>query len=348
MDPFWKLRLFLLPLVFAGYSGSSKSLAEEKAEVVKLEGYDFSFPAMGSTMSFSAYSSSEVRVTQAFEEARSEVERLSAMMTDYVPTSELSRLHGSSQEQRLSDDLFRVLSAAEDWYRISDGGFDVSIGSLTRMWRSARKHDKIPEASEVKQACEHAGWQHVRLDRSARTLRIDDPDVRLDLGGIAVGYIVDRAYEVLLRHGMDRCLINAGGDIRCGRSPPQRPGWKIEVASLKRSGPAFRRVYLSNAAITTSGDLWQYIEIDGIRRSHIVDPRTGYGIPGPTSLTLVATTCLEADAGATALCLMSTNERTKLLSEHPDWAILRLTQKADEPSLDVDESPNFPKAIEEE
>ncbi len=125
-----------------------------------------------------------------------------------------------------------------------------------------------------------------------------------------------------------------------------RSGWKIEVASLKRSGPAFRRIHLSNAAVTTSGDLWQFIEIDGIRRSHIVDPRTGYGIPGPTSLTLIAGTCLEADAGATALCMMSQAERAKLLREHPDWAALSLTRKNDDQNLEIDESPNFPKAVD--
>ncbi len=164
----------------------------ENEEAVKLEGYDYSFPSMGSTMSFSAYSPSEALVTNAFGDARREVERLAAMMTDYDATSELSRLHGNLDENRLSEDLFRVLSAAEEWHRISDGGFDVAIGSLTRLWRTARKQEMIPTEDDVTDARSHSGWKHVRLDRPGRTIRIDDPDVRLDLGGIAVGYIVDR------------------------------------------------------------------------------------------------------------------------------------------------------------
>jgi thiamine biosynthesis lipoprotein len=320
--------------------------AEESQPDDGLEGYDFSFPSMGSTVVFSAYSPSEVRITKAFEAAKAEVERLSAILTDYDPSSELSQLHGHSEVNSLSDDLFQVLLAAEDWHRESHGGFDVAIGNLTRLWRAARKRETVPSSEEIRIALQHSGWQHVELNREKKTLRLLDPEVRIDLGGIAAGFIVDRAFEVIQSHGLQRCLINAAGDIRCGAAPPRREGWKIEVASLAKSGPAYRRILLVNASITTSGDLWQSITVDGIRRSHIIDPRIGYGVPGPTSLTLIAESCLDADAGATALCVMSRDQGRTFLEQHSGWSMLRLTKTDRAADTEIEISPNFPKAID--
>jgi thiamine biosynthesis lipoprotein len=131
-----------------------------------------------------------------------------------------------------------------------------------------------------------------------------DPKVRIDCGGIAKGYIIDRAFDCLSEHGLGRCLINAGGDMRLGDPPPGRTGWRVEVAGLAVDQPGLRRLELSRCALATSGDLWQYQLIDGVRRSHIVDPRTGVGVPGPISVTVVAATAVEADAAATALTVM--------------------------------------------
>jgi thiamine biosynthesis lipoprotein len=140
----------------------------------------------------------------------------------------------------------------------------------------------------------------------------------LDLGGIAAGFIVDRAFAILQSHGLKSCLINAGGDIRCGDPPPGREGWRIEVASPQRGGPGWRRIHLANAAITTSGDLWQYSQVDGKRRSHILNPKDGYGVEGPLSITVIASHCLDADAAATALCVMGAEAGYRWIQQHAD------------------------------
>ncbi len=319
-----------------------------------LEGYDFTFPAMGSSVTLSAYSESEKQVTEAFEEVRHEMERLSAIMTDYHPQSELNRLHECPSELNshvsspMSPELFEVLCAAEDWHRQSQGRFDVAIGNLTRLWRNARKSERIPLKNEIDEALKHSGWHLLKLDRQTRQLHFSDSKVRLDLGGIAAGYIVDKGFDILVKHGLDRSLINAGGDIRCGVAPPNRPGWKIEIASIRRGGPPVKRIFLSQAAITTSGDLWQFTTIDGVRRSHILDPKTGEGVIGPMSVSLIASRCIDADAGATALCVMGKRNAFQFVREHSDFKAIWINPKADSDQLEFESTVGFPEGIRDE
>ena len=350
--------------------GTSLSIAQER-EPRKLDGYDLTFPAMGSTISLSAYSDSEAKVEQAFNAVRVEIDRLVAILSDYEPNSELNRLHREATTPKpISRELFEVLMASEQWHARSNGAFDAAIGNLTRLWRESRKRRELPSKLDIAEAVQNSGWNKIQLNRSERTLTLLDPKVRIDLGGIAAGYIVDRAFEVLLAHGLPHSLVNDGGDIRCGDAPPGREGWRIEVASLWSpssdngpprkatfsSGPQaspenrqpplpLRRIYLKNAAITTSGDLWQYIEIDGQRRSHILDPKTGYGIVGPTLVTVIAPTCIEADAAATAVSVLGRERGFALVSQEPSLQAIFASRLSDESPIVVSLTSDFPVGI---
>jgi thiamine biosynthesis lipoprotein len=128
--------------------------------------------------------------------------------------------------------------------------------------------------------------------------------MRLDVSGLATGYIIDRMFEAMVATGTESILINAGGDIRVGKAPPGRDGWRVDVAGLGLNAPLFSTYLVSNCAVTTSGDLYQYVEIDGRRFSHFIDPFSGSPIERRQSVTAFAATALDADAGATALAVM--------------------------------------------
>jgi thiamine biosynthesis lipoprotein len=305
---------------------------------------------MGSAITLSAYSDSEAEVAQAFNAVQLEIDRLVAILSDYEPNSELNRLHReATTPQRVSNELYEVLLASEQWYTRSNGAFDAAIGNLTRLWREARKRREVPSEQEVEEAVLQSGWNKVHLNQNDRTLMLRDPKVRIDLGGIAAGYIVDRAFDILLAHGLSHALVNDGGDIRVGEPPPGREGWRIEVASLSsrssQKSPPLRRIYLRNAAITTSGDLWQFIEIDGQRRSHILDPKTGYGVVGPTMVTVIAPTCIEADVAATAVSVLGCERGFALISELPNLKALYASRLSDDSSIAVQTTEGFPEAI---
>ena len=125
---------------------------------------------------------------------------------------------------------------------------------------------------------------------------------------------------MLRRHGITRALIDAGGDIGLGQPPPDRPGWVIGVAPLERDAPPSRYLWLSCLAIATSGDTWQYVEIDGKRYSHLVDPRTGLGLTDHSSVTVIAPDCITADGLASAVSVLGPEKGLKLIEETPGAA----------------------------
>ena len=337
---------------------SSPGLATEKV----LEGYETTFPAMGSTMSIIAYSTNESQATAAFEEAQREAARLSNIMTDYESDSELNLfVTNAPTPMPLSKDLWNVLISSQVWHDRTNGAFDASVGTLTRLWRAARRAKSHPNPEAIANAMSLCGWQHVQLDSTAQTGTINKQGVKIDLGGIAAGYIIDAAFEVMISHGLTTCLINAGGDIRCGDSPPGRAGWRIEVAPLAakpRTGAnakstitdsqPLRRIYLSNASVVTSGDLWQFSEFDGVRRSHIIDPKTGIGVPGPSVVAVIAKKCVDADAAATAISVMGLQSGMLFASRQSDIEALMVIRDPKTNELQYRVTDDFPSGIFDE
>jgi thiamine biosynthesis lipoprotein len=139
----------------------------------------------------------------------------------------------------------------------------------------------------------------------------------IDLSGLATGYIIDRAFEAMVRRGCPRLLIDIGGDIRVGAAPPGSSGWLVLVAGLGKESPPICSLSLENCAVTTSGDLTQFVEIDGVRYSHLVDPRAGVPLTRRQSVTVLATTAIDADAGATALSVLGMEISSELFETLP-------------------------------
>jgi FAD:protein FMN transferase len=274
---------------------------------VQLDRYETTFPCMGTLVSLQSYAHDADQVRKVFGETRAEIDRLVQIFTDYDQQSEVCQLTQDDHIdtwQMVSPELWDVIKVSDDWYRLSDGAFDASIGRLSVLWRKARKSKSIPTAEEIADARRYCGWNHVELDVAKRSVRIHLAGLKFDFGAVAKGYIIEHAYQQLAMKGLPSSLVRAGGDLRCGAPPPGRDGWTIEIAKIDDSDTSPSRYLLSNAAISSSGDLFQYIEIAGRRRSHVLDPKTGMGVEGPMLVTVIAPTSTEADVSDTAICVM--------------------------------------------
>lgn len=269
-------------------------------------GYEWSFPALGTFVNFRAFHTDRELVEQVFKRGQSRILELEAILSDYNPESETRKLGERAvvAATPVSAELWEMLQASQQWHQKSEGAFDASLGTLTRLWRKHRRVHRVPPAEDLQAALERTGWEHVQLDQESLSVRLHKAGLQFDFGAIGKGYIVDEAFRVLQAGGLKCCLVNISGNIRCGPAPPEREGWRIEVAPLERGGQALRKLVLAECAVATSGDLWQYIEIDGQRRSHILDPRTGMGVLGPISATVIADRATDADAMATVACIL--------------------------------------------
>lgn len=244
-------------------------------------------------------------------------------MSDYKPASELMRLckQAGGAAVEVSPDLFTVLRKAEEIARQTDGAFDVSISPVVKLWRKARRTRTLPDADELKNALARVDFRKIKLEPMRRTVQLLLMGMLLDLGGIAKGYAADAALEVLRGLGFPQALVAAGGDFAVGEAPPGEKGWKIGIAPLKDpEGPPTHWLLLRNAAVSTSGDAEQHVEIDGKRYSHVLDPKTGIGLTGRRSVTVIAPNGLTSDPLATALCVLGQDRALNFLEERPELA----------------------------
>ncbi len=285
--------------------------------------FSFSEPHMGTLFTITFYAPTEKVGKDAAKDAFARVEELNRIMSDYQEDSELMKLcrKAGMGPVPVSDDLLKVLETAQRIAELSDGAFDVSISPVVRLWRKARKTHVLPSKKEIDKALALVDWRKIRLDANGRTVELQLMGMLLDLGGIAKGYAADAALAVLRKHGLPCALVAAGGDIAAGDPPPGAQGWKVGIAPLKDAqGPPRYRLLLKNRSVSTAGDANQYVEIDGKRYSHIVDPKTGLGLVGRRSVTIVAPQGVLADGLDTAICVMGKERGLALLEKLDDVA----------------------------
>lgn len=232
------------------------------------------------------------------------IAELDDKMSDYRPRSEVRLLSEHPGDwQPVSRELLDVLSLAEEVSRQSSGAFDVTVGPLVQLWRDSRRSGSLPDAEMLSRARSRTGAPLLDVDTSRRLVRLWARDMRLDLGGIAKGYILQEALNVLRANGVPSALVEGGGDVVVGDPPPGQRGWSVFVAGGDTA--TIRRAQsLSNAAVATSGGSEQFVEIGGVRYSHVVDPRTGLGVTGRHIVTVIADNAAFADAAATALSVL--------------------------------------------
>jgi len=289
---------------------------------------------MGVPWTITMYAESDAVGRGAIAAAFAEIERLEGILSDYDSESEVSRLSAAAPTQTpvpLSEDLWRVLREAVAWRDKTAGAFDPTVGPLTTLWRQARRSGAMPRADKLAAARQAVGAKTLKLDEDRKIAMLLAPAMRLDLGGIGMGYAIDRGMGVLAGQGITAAMIDASGDIAVSGPPPGASAWMIDVAAFgDREDGGRMTLALVNAAVTTSGDAFQAVEIDGVRYSHVVDPRTGLGVTGPAAVTVIATDCTTADAVATAASVLGPEAGLAFVESVPGAAARFVTSTAGE------------------
>lgn len=274
---------------------------------------------MGVEFKVLLYCPDEATARRASRAAFDRIAALDAALSDYDPESELMRLcdRAGGAPVPVSDDLFRVLEQSQRFSERSGGAFDATVGPVVRLWRRARRNKRLPDPETLARARELVDYRRIKLDAKARTVQLTRRGMKLDLGGIAKGFASGEAIAALKREGVDRALVAGAGDIVVGAPPPGREGWTVGIAPLKEPGGSkpSRLLLLRDAAISTAGDAEQFVQIDGVRYSHIVDPRTGLGLAERSSVTVVARDGATADGLDTAACILGPKRGLELVEE---------------------------------
>jgi len=313
--------------------------AHIRAVKPQLQRFHFEQRCMGTLFQITLFSENETIARQISDSGFRKAHELDAKFSDYKFDSELMQLCGKAGQGPVvvSNELFDILSQAQEISRRSGGAFDVTVGPIVRLWRLARRTRELPSENELKEALAKTGYQKLRLEATGKTVELTLPGMKLDLGGIAKGYAAEVMLEVIRQQGCKIALIAAGGDIVAGDAPPDTDGWRVAIAAVgSQPQPVLR---LKNAAVSTSGDAEQFVEIGGRRYAHIVDPKTGLGLTNQFAVTVIAKTGTTADALATAVAVLGPEKGLKLIESEPGAAV-RIVQKRGD-GWEVHESPRF-------
>ncbi len=298
-------------------------------------------PCMGTMFTIRAYHADETQGYAAIGKAFQRAHALDATLSDYRPSNELDVLcqQGHTKPFHASPDLFAVLAHALRVSHDTNGAFDVSLGPLTRLWRAARKEQRIPEPAEIADARAHTGWRGIALDETRGTIQLPRAGMQLDFGAIAKGYAADAVRMVLREHGITRAFVAAGGDVVVLQPPPERQAWHVALETGESPQATLR---LAAQAVSTSGDLHQFVEINGRRYSHVLDPATGMGLTTRSIVSVVAADATECDSFSTALSVMGLKKAKQFLTTRKGMEARFVRLSAD--SADVWMTPGFPLA----
>jgi thiamine biosynthesis lipoprotein len=296
------------------------------------EKFRFERPLMGTRFSVICYADDRETAAAAAGAAFLVAEGVNEIASDYLPESELSRLSSRplGEPVPLSPLLFDLLAHARALAEATGGAFDPTLGPLSKLWRETRERRRLPEPDRLEAARAAVGWRHFTLDPGARTITLRRENMAFDLGGVAKGYAADLMLESLADDGVPRSLIAAGGDIRLGEAPPGRDGWQVALRTFDSDRPD-EILTLANAAVSTSGDLHQSVEIDGVTHSHILDPGTGLGLTRRIAASVVAASAKLSDPLATAACVLGDDGR-ELIADLPGVRAVKLRTPRDQPT----------------
>jgi thiamine biosynthesis lipoprotein len=271
------------------------------------------------------------------------IDSLNHIFSNYDSSSELSIINASAglRPIKMSSAMFDLVKQSKHAYEESSGTYDITIGPLSALWRKARKWKQFPSTPIIVASKKLVGFNQLKINTIAQTIFLPHVGMQLDFGGIAKGYIAQWVIDYLAQNGIHQALADAGGDIVMSGNPLDNKGWLIGINLPETTDDLLtKKLLLQNSAVATSGDVYQSFEHKGIKYSHIIDPRTGYGVTNLRNVTIIAKHGATADWLATACSILPIKEAKKMAAANKAALLITTIQNG---KLHFESTPNFKK-----
>ena len=272
---------------------------------------------MGTGMRVELWSEDEAEARAAIASVWREMRRIDRLMSTYKQDSEISAVNRDAAKRPVAvgAELLGLIAESLELSRLTDGAFDITYASVGYLYdyRAGRR----PTDAEIDAALPAVDWRHVRIDENARTIFFAAPGVRIDLGGIAKGYAVERAAALLRARGIEHAIVTAGGDSRIVGDRRGKP-WIVGIRDPRASGRMVARLPLVDEAISTSGDYERFFEADGVRFHHIIAPASGRPASQVRSATVIGPNATRTDGLSTSVFVLGPERGLALIDSLPD------------------------------
>jgi len=276
---------------------------------------------------------------KAIEQAKNEMQALVDIVSSWDPNSDTSKINSNAgiKPVEIDPQLIDILVRAQGVSEISNGAFDLTFSPLAKLWKLSADNPVIPDESAIKQKLKLVDYRKLQLNPAKGQAFLVTPSMRIDLGGIAKGAVIDAAAESLKANGFENFMVNAGGDLRAMGSKSTGP-WNVGITDPRNpGGSVIGKITLSDNATATSGDYEKMVEIDGKRYHHILNPRTGRPADKCISATVIASDAITADAFSTAFFVLGSEDGIKLCEQLDNIEVFFIL-----PDLSTARSSGFP------
>ncbi|MEL0455877.1 FAD:protein FMN transferase [Flavobacteriaceae bacterium SZ-1-7] len=261
---------------------------------------------MGSRFDISVVDQDSISANEDIDLAVAEITRIEKLISSWNPNSQTSEINNNAgiKPVQVSEELFGLIERAMAISKLTDGAFDISYASMDKIWKFDGSMTVMPIESEIKNSVAKVGYENIVLNKENRTVFLKLAGMKIGFGAIGKGYAADKAKALLMAKGVPAGIINASGDMNTWGKQPNGSEWKVAITNPLNKNKVFALLPITNGAVVTSGNYEKYVEFNGKRFTHIIDPRTGYPSSGIISVTVFAPKAELADALATSVFVM--------------------------------------------
>lgn len=284
---------------------------------------------MGSRFDITVVAKDSIEGEKFIKLAVDEIERIESLISSWDENSQTSKINRNSGIKAVEVDLelFQLIERAIAISNLTDGAFDISYASMDKIWKFDGSMKEMPSEDEIKASVEKVGFKNIVLDKSKNTVFLKLKGMKIGFGAIGKGYAADKAKELLMSKGVTAGIINASGDMNTWGIQPNGSEWKVAITNPLNKNKAFALLPINNSAVVTSGNYEKFVNFNGIRYSHIIDPRTGYPSSGIISVTVFAPKAELADALATSVFVMGKDTGLDRINQLPNIECIIIDDK---------------------
>ncbi|KGE12858.1 FAD:protein FMN transferase [Sphingobacterium deserti] len=284
---------------------------------------------MGSKFEFALVEKDSTLANKRLDEVINEVQRIENLISEWQPHTQISEVnrYAGVQPVKVDREVFDLTVRALYFSRITDGAFDISIAALDKIWRFDDSMERLPTQEAIQKSVEKVGFQDIILDSNACTIFLAREGMKIGFGSIGKGYAADRCRSILIKSGVTSGLINASGDIATWGNQLGGDPWLIGLRNPFNQHKMIRLLKLRESAVATSGSYEKYVEFEGKRYAHIINPKTGYPSTGLVSVTIYGPSAEFANGLSTSIMVMGLKAGIKLLHKYPAYKGIFVTDR---------------------
>lgn len=256
-----------------------------------------------------------------------EISRIENLISDWKEDSQISEVNRNAgiRPVKVDREVFELTQRAIHFSEITDGAFDISFAAMDRIWKFDGSMTEMPSPEAIRKSVEKVGYRNIILDTAASTVFLKLPGMKIGFGALGEGYAADKCRQMMQAKGVVAGIVNASGDISAWGTQPDKKEWTIGIRNPFQAGKLVAVVPLRKGAVTTSGTYEKFVEFDGTRYSHIINPSTGYPATGLCSVTVFGPSAEVANGFSTSLMVLGKEKGLLLLQQYPAYSCMMIT-----------------------